>query len=129
MRNLYGRNIVLPAASGDVLLNRVDIFGESWIGAFGYPFQTSAFVSNDLSLNGSFGCLNPTAVVTGSGTITAIGADYIECDDDKGVRQRFGLGSCSRLESTRKVPAVGQKFYWSGVPSGNSHQLYTGSCF
>lgn len=29
---------------------------------------------------------------------------------------RFGLGSCSRLESTHKVPAVGQKFYWSGVP-------------
>ena len=120
---------MLPAASGDVLLNRVDIFGESWIGAFGYPFQTSAFGSNDLSLNGSFGCLNPTAVVTGSGTITAIGADYIECDDDKGVRQRFGLGSCSRLESTRKVPAVGQKFYWSGVPGSQGYNLYGGSCF
>lgn len=108
---------MLPAASGDVLLNRVDIFGESWIGAFGYPFQTSAFGSNDLSLNGSFGCLNPTAVVTGSGTITAIGADYIECDDDKGVRQRFGLGSCSRLESTRKVPAVDRSSIGQASPA------------
>lgn len=129
LRNIYGRNLVVPAASGDVLFNRVDIFGETWIGAFGYPFQTSAFGSSDLSINGSFGCLNPTAVVTGSGTITAIGADYIECADDKGETRRFGLGSCSRLESTRKIPAIGQKFFWSGVPSGNIHQLYTGSCF
>ena len=130
MRNLYGKNIVLPGVSGDVLLNRVDIFGDTWIGAFGYPFQTSAFGSSDLSINGSFGCLNPNAVVTGSGTITAIGADYIECDDGNGGRQRFSLGSCSRLESTRKIPAVGQKFYWSGVPQGNNlNQLYTGSCF
>ncbi len=129
LRNLYGKNIVLPAASGDVLLNRVDIFSETWIGAFGYPFQSNAFGADDLSINGSFGCLNPNAVVTGSGTITAIGADYIECDDGNGARQRFGLGACSRLESTRKIPTIGQKFYWSGVPQGNQHQLYTGSCF
>lgn len=130
LRNLYGQNTAVPSVAGDVLLNRVDIFGQSWVGAFGYPFQPSAFgQGNDLAIGGSFGCLNPTSVVSGSGVITAIGPNYIDASTGQGQSQRFGLGSCSRLESTSKLPAVGQKFYWSGVPGGSMTNLYTGSCF
>ncbi len=70
-------------------------------------------------------------MVTGSGTIVNIGPNWIDADgdgDDRGTR-RFSLGSCSRLESTHRLPKVGQKFYWSGVPSSNGFNLYTGSCF
>lgn len=128
LRNLYGRSMTVPAVTGDVLLNRVDIFGQSWVGAFGYPFTTAAFGDangSDLALNGSFGCLNPSSVVSGSGTITAIGSNWIDANVG-GQTQRFGLGSCSRLESTTKLPSVGQKFFWSGVPGGSMTNLYTG---
>lgn len=65
--------------NGDVLFNRVDIFGSTWVGAFGYPFGNNANVlgGNDLAIGGSFGCNNPSALVTGYGTITSIGAGYI----------------------------------------------------
>lgn len=129
LRSLYGANVVVPAINGNVLFNRVDIFGSTWVGAFGYPFGNSSLGGNDLSFGGSFNCLNPNALVSGSGTITAIGASWVECTDGKGAKQRLGLGSCSRLESTHTLPAVGQKFYWSGVPAGQGYNLYTGSCF
>lgn len=111
------------------MLNRVNIFDQKWSGAFGYPFNESAFGTSDLSMGGSFGCMNPNSLVQGSGTITAIGANYIETLDSNQQKQRFRLGSCSRLESTRSVPAVGQNFYYSGVPDGSGFNLYTGSCF
>lgn len=129
LRSLYGANVVAPAVNGNVLFNRVDIFGSTWVGAFGYPFGNSSLSGNDLSLAGSFNCLNPNALVSGSGTITAIGANWVECADGKGAKQRLSLGSCSRLESTHALPAVGQKFFWSGVPGGSGYNLYTGSCF
>ena len=116
LRNLYGQSVSIPQVNGDVLLNRVDIFGNNWVGAFGYPFQSSALGGNDFSIGGSFGCLNANSVVTGSGTITSVGSDYIDCNTGSGEKLRFGLGACSRLESTRQLPSVGQKFYWSGVP-------------
>lgn len=74
--------------------------------------------------------MNPNSLVQGSGTITAIGANYIETiDNSSKQKQRFKLGSCSRLESTRSIPSVGQNFYFSGVPDGSGFNLYTGSCF
>lgn len=129
LRTLYGSNVVLPAINGDVLFNRVDIFGSTWVGAFGYPFGNGALGGNDLSIGGSFGCTNPGALVTGYGTITSVGAGHIECADAKGGKQRFSLGSCSRLESTKSLPTVGQQFYWSGVQGSNGYNLYAGSCF
>lgn len=130
LRNLYGTSVAVPNNnSGDILFNRVDIFGNNWVGAFGYPFVSDALQGNDFSIGGSFGCLNPNSVVTGSGTITAVGSNYIDCNTSDGNKIRMGLGACSRLESTHQLPAVGQKFYYSGVPQGNNFNLYTGSCF
>lgn len=130
LRNLYGRNVVVPAVNGNVLLNGVDIFGSDWAGTFGYPFGSGAFEGNEsLSLAGSFNCLNPGSLVAGSGSIVDIGANWIDADiGDEGVR-RFTLGSCSRLESTRRLPVKGQKFFWSGVPGSSGYNLYAGSCF
>lgn len=109
------------------MFNRIDIFGNNWVGAFGYPFVSDALGGNDFSIGGSFGCMNPNSIVSGSGTITAIGSNYVDCATNGGS-VRFNLGSCSRLESTKQLPAVGQKFYWSGVPQGNGYNLYAGSC-
>lgn len=128
MRTLYGRNIVLPAVNGDVLFNRVDIFGAAWAGAFGYPFGQASLGGGDLAIGGSFGCNSPTSVVTGYGTITAIGANYVECANGNGTKQRFNLGSCSRLEATKQLPRVGQKFFWSGVPASQGYNVYAASC-
>lgn len=97
LRNLYGRNIVIPAVNGDVLFNRVDIFGAPWVGAFGYPFLNSSLGGNDLSFAGSFGCNNPTAIMTGSGVISALGSNWIQFTDGNGKILRANLGSCSRL--------------------------------
>lgn len=97
LRNIYGRNVVLPAVNGDVLFNRVDIFGAPWVGAFGYPFGQASLGGGDLAIGGSFGCTSPTSIVSGYGTITAVGANYIECSNGSGLKQRFNLGSCSRL--------------------------------
>lgn len=78
LRNLYGRNIVLPAINGDVLFNRVDIFGTPWVSAFGYPFGEASLGGSDLVLAGSFGCASSaTTVVRGVSTITSIGANWI----------------------------------------------------
>lgn len=131
LRNLYGRNVVVPAVNGNVLFNGVDIFGTDWAGSFGYPFGSGAFegAQDSLSLAGSFNCLNPGSLVQGAGTIVNIGSNWIDADcGDEGVR-RFSLGSCSRLESTQRLPVVGQRFYWSGVPGSSGYNLYAGSCF
>ncbi len=77
LRNIYGKGVRIPKISTDVAFNKIDIFGQNWVGAFGYPFSQNAFGTQDLSLAGSFGCTNPSALAHGSGTITAIGADYI----------------------------------------------------
>lgn len=128
MRALYGRNIILPAVNGDVLFNKIDIFGAAWSGAFGYPFGQASLGGGDLSIGGSFGCTSPTSVVSGFGTITAIGANYIECSNATGVKQRFNLGSCSRLEATKTLPKIGQRFFWSGVPASQGYNVYAASC-
>lgn len=125
LRSIYGNNVIVPSnVNNDVVLNRVDIFGQSWVGAFGYPFATSAFAES--GINGNFECsaANSLSLVRGSGTISKIGTNYIESGG-----QRFNLGSCSRLESTNSVPSVGQQFYWSGVPTSNGLNLYSGTCF
>lgn len=129
LRNLYGRNVVMPAVNGDVLFNRVDIFGAPWVGAFGYPFGNASLGGADLAIGGSFGCNNPGSVSTGYGTISAIGSNYIEALGSNGAKTRLSLGACSRLESTKAIPAVGQKFYWSGAPGASGINLYSGSCF
>jgi hypothetical protein len=49
-----------------------------------------------LAFGGSFGCTNPGSISSGYGTITAIGADFIECANGSS-KTRFNLGSCSRL--------------------------------
>lgn len=132
LRNLYGTSVRVPSIRSDVTLNRVDIFGQEWTGKYGYPFVDSAFENSDFAFSGSFNCLNPGSLVTGLATISNIAGNYIEAKDERGGNLRFNLGSCSRLESTRKVPEVGHKFYWSGVPGGSGGQafnLYGGSCF
>lgn len=129
LRNLYGATINVPAVSRDISFNRVNIFDANWVGAFGYPFSSGSFSSSDLSLTGSFSCMNPTALVTGSGSITSIGPNWIEASTGEGNRTRFNLGSCSRVESTQRLPVVGQKFYWSGVQGGSGYNLYAASCF
>lgn len=129
LRNLYGRNVVLPAVNGDVLFNRVDIFGAPWVGAFGYPFGNASLGGADLAIGGSFGCTSPAQVVSGFGTISGVGSNWIEALGNNGAKTRFSLGSCSRLESTKNLPVVGQKFYWSGVPAASGFNLYSGSCF
>lgn len=120
---------MLPAVNGDVLFNRVDIFGAPWVGAFGYPFGNASLGGADLAIGGSFGCSSGGAMSNGFGTISAIGTNWIEALGGNGARTRFSLGSCSRLESTKQLPVVGQKFYWSGVPSASGINLYSGSCF
>ena len=79
MRNLYGNNVVIPNTSGDVLFNRINIFGDNWVGAFGYPFYLTALGGSGdaCSIDGSFGCLNPGSLVSGYGTVSAIGSGYI----------------------------------------------------
>lgn len=129
LRNLYGRNVVVPAVNGDVLFSRIDIFGAPWVGAYGYPFGQASLGGADLAIGGSFGCTAPGSISNGYGTISAVGSNYIEALNQQGLRQRFNLGSCSRLEANTKLPAVGQKFYWSGVPASNGFNLYAGSCF
>lgn len=67
-------------------------------------------------------------MITGSGVISDIGSNYIEAVGDDGENRRFSLGSCSRLESTLKVPKKGQKFYWKGARGGQGYNLFGGSC-
>lgn len=129
LRNLYGNSVQVSSIRSDVIFNRVDIFGQEWQSNYGYPFVDSAFGNNDFTFAGSFNCLNPGSVVTGSGVISNIGPNFIEAKDERGGNIRFNLGSCSRLESTHKVPKIGNKFYWSGVAGGQGYNLYGGSCF
>lgn len=130
LQNIYGISpAMLPSVTKDVAFNKVDIFGPDWAGRFGYPFNDSAFNSPDFSFSGSFNCLNPASMVTGSSVITGIGSNFIEAQDDQGNILRFNLGSCSRLESTLRVPNVGQKFFYSGVPGNQGLNLYGGTCF
>lgn len=96
LRSLYG-DVKVPSIREDVTLNRVNIFGADWTGKFGYPFADAAFKNDDFSFSGSFSCVNPGAAVSGYGTISAIGSDYIEAKDEKGATNKFSLGSCSRL--------------------------------
>lgn len=81
LRKLYGQSVQVPSIRSDVTFNKVNIFGPEWTGAFGYPFGEAAFGANDFSFTGSFNCMNPTSVVTGYGTISGIGANYIDAQD------------------------------------------------
>lgn len=100
LRKLYGNNIVVPAVNGNVLFNKVDIFGTGWVGSFGYPFGPDALQGDDFDIRGSFNCFNSQAVtstISGSGVISAIGPNWIECRDGKGNKNKLSLGSCSRV--------------------------------
>ena len=97
LRNLYGTSVRVPSIRADVAFNKVDIFSREWSGKFGYPFLDSAFDNTDFAFSGSFNCLNPGSLVTGSGTISNIGPNFIEAKDEKGNNVKFYLGSCSRL--------------------------------
>ena len=100
-----------------------------WSAAFGYPFTQSSFTGTNLDIAGSFNCLNPSSAQKGYGTITEIGADYIGVQTSSG-RQRFNLGSCSRLESVSELPTIGQNIAYVGVPSSaDGYNLYQASCW
>lgn len=128
LRNRYGANI--PARNGgDLRLRSVDIFAAPWIDKFGYPLVNTQLGGDSLTINGSFGCLNPSAAVHGSGVITSIGADYIEAKDANGRRNKFYLSTCSRVESVRETPEIGQDFYYEAIPSSaGGFNLYGATC-
>lgn len=76
LRNVYGANVILPSNlnnNAEVNLRRVDVFGDSWLGAFGNQYGTSAF--SGFGINSGSDCSAPSAdsIVRGSGTIARIG--------------------------------------------------------
>ena len=118
----------------EVRFTNIDIFGPQWTNKFGYPFPDSSLGgdSNQFDIAGSFGCLNPSQAVQGAGTIHSVGADYIEVDNATGERSSLYLSSCSRVEGTAKLPKIGQKIAYSGVPAGKSKgsiNVYKASCW
>lgn len=120
----------VPSLRGDVTLNGVDIFSPAWTDRFGYPFPGTSLGGDSFDIAGSFNCLNPSQASRGSGKIAAVGADYIDVDLQGGVRGRFHLGSCTRLEATSQLPIIGQNIAYVGVPSGaDGYNLYQASCW
>ncbi len=74
--------------------------------------------------------MNPSAARSGYGTISAIESDYIYSISDDGRKNKFRIGSCTRIESATQIPKVGQNFYYTGVPSGaDGYNLYKASCW
>ena len=94
----------------------------------GYPAVFNSKGGSD-DFSGNFSCLNHSASVTGYGTITNIGADYIEAKDNKGRNNRYHFSACSRVESATATPQVGQGFYYEAVPSSaDGFNLIAASC-
>ena len=62
--------------------HKIDIFSAIWVNQFGYPFDNSAFSSNDFSFAGDFTCLNPSSVLTGRGKITGISSNSITVEEE-----------------------------------------------
>ena len=130
IHNAYGKSVKVPSVRGDVHFRRVDVFGPAYTSKYGYPYPEKALHGNELAIKGSFGCLAPSSCKKGYGTISAIEAEYIYATNSDGRKQKFKVGTCSRIESTTEVPKIGQNFYWSAVPSGaDGYNLYTASCW
>ena len=99
------------------------------MGEFGYPFPIEAFVSHDLSFKHDFHCLNPEKAVSGSGKILKITSNTIEVRENR-ENIRLVLGACSRIESTKRLPEIGQNIVFNGVLSSiKIYNLYSATCW
>lgn len=131
LQEQYGTNIRAPS-NGQVQLQRVNILGKTWVDKFGYPFPDSSLGGNadNFDIAGSFNCLTPSRSIKGSGQIFEIGSDYIGVQMQDGQRVQFGLGTCTRIESTSSLPTIGQNIAYVAVPSGaQGYNLYQASCY
>ena len=129
LHSQYGTNVRVNLR-GNVRLNRVNILGKTWVEKHGYPFSDSSLGGDSFDIAGSFNCLTPSRSVKGAGQIYDIGADYIGVQMQDGTKARFGLGSCSRIESTSELPTIGQNIAYVAVPSAaDGYNLYQASCW
>ena len=79
---------------------------------------------------GSFNCLTPSRSVRGQGTITSINSDSIGVRMNDGSTFQFGLGTCSRIESTSSLPTIGMNIAYVAVPSSaDGYNLYQATCY
>ena len=106
------------------------ILDHTWSSAYGNPYGVDSFSkSRDFSFNEDFNCLSPSTLESHSGVIKAIASKYMQVELLDGNLVRLHLGACSRLESTKSLPEVGQKIIWRGnLVSPVNYNVYRASC-
>lgn len=131
LRNQYGAGNATPSLRqlGSLELRRVDIFSNVWSARYGYPFPESALGGSDLTISGSFSCVDGGNSLKGYGTIYEIGADFIGVETD-GIKSKLHLGSCSRVESVSELPIIGQNIAYTAVSSyADGYNLHQATCW
>jgi len=106
LQSAYGQNVWAPSlrTGGDYRLQVVDTFGPAWVGRYGS------------SSVGSGSCFTG-AGVAGQGTITAISGSGFEVKNAAGKKIQLSISPCTRVESAKPMPAVGDSVAWIGTPS------------
>ena len=132
IQNAYGQSVV-PVQGGvraqNYMFYPVSIFDPIWTGTFGYPFVIGDFSTADNTLGRDFGCLNPSAMQSGQGTIVQISGAVLHLNDN-GQDIKLNLGACTRIETATRVPQVGQTAIFKGVPSlAGGYNVYAMTCY
>ena len=112
-----------------VSLKTVSILDKKWSESFGSVFTTAQLAkTSDFSFADDFNCLNPSKLEKGTGTITKITKNIITVTLQNKTKEFLKLGTCSRIESTTELPAIGQSIYWMGNKNSSIFEVYRASC-
>ena len=98
LQNAY--NIKNPSItlSGNIRLQPIDIFSNTWKTSYGNLFTDQTLQQNTgLGYLGNFWCLNPSSLTGGFGEILDINSRYFTVIDPQGTNIRLNLSSCSRM--------------------------------
>ena len=126
---VYGISVKAGLTVGEVQFHRIGIFSPIWINKFGHPLVAASTAASN-NFDGAFSCLNPSAAVSGYGVINGINANSISVTHNDGHQVSLNLGACSRLEAATRLPQIGQRIAFRGVPSSaGGYNLYGASCW
>lgn len=122
--NVYGQSIANPNIRGQdykfQVVNNTLPVETNKVGGSGVGSKTA-----------EFSCLHTSPAVSGNGQIVSVNSNKLTVKQDTGANVTLNVGSCSRVESTKPAPTVGQNIAWKGSSNGNTYtfNVVTASCW
>ena len=131
IKKVYGLSVSTSSITATLTFNLISIFSQEWEANYGSAYTDSELAkAQHFSIGSDFNCLNPSTLVNGKGKIVSIDKNLLTVEREDKTEITLKLGACTSLESTEKLPKLGQHVYWKGNKSElNFYEAYSASCF